>query len=631
MTQLSLPLDSFNQDIIAMDKNVPERAPATDSTEPSDHLPLSTPHKVSRPRGWTGKAFEAMVLDLPCKPQTIAEAVDLIAKTNYLTASQLRHIQSDARKALVMVQRSGNEMLRSLPCDPVELRPLLRSVLPARHRVDMRRWSSVKSSIHRALKLSGWIATDAEVRSPPSIEWQAAVALVEPPPQRAVVSIFAGYCTRERIALAGVSAATIEAYREWRTRRTLDLTVSVTISQLRCILNRTGKRLPSWPVPPVEPLVDRRRMVLPDDMLPAAFLADLNAYVTRLSNPDPFDPVFNKRVAARSLKDIIGSLKRGASVLIRAGVPVASIRDVVMPDHMKQILLEGYQRLGGGQQWPSRMRAVADWLKKAAHQWGNFSAEELARIDEYRKLIGNSSPRMSDKSRNRVAQFDEDPQLLADFFALPAQTFAAADHLYKEGRKKQAARLHRTALSLALLQAKPMRRENLSNLEHERHFVRRGRYRYGQVFIPAGETKGGVAVRAELPPVLCERIALHMTKYRPLMECPEGPFLFSWSATEPLDPATLAHHLTRLVERQVGVRFSPHLARHLAATILLDEDPANLPVAQALLGHADPKTTGRFYGAQTTRSAQAHWNRILEAKVKHAKRRPRGRPTKGGR
>ena len=83
---------------------------------------------------------------------------------------------------------------------------------------------------------------------------------------------------------------------------------------------------------------------------------------------------------------------------------------------------------------------------------------------------------------------------------------------------------------------------------------------------------------------------------------------------------TLAQNVTDLVKRHVGAQFNVHLARHLAATLLLDDDEGNLPVAQALLGHADQKTTARFYAQQRTRGAQIKWMQTLEKRVESAKR-----------
>ncbi len=64
----------------------------------------------------------------------------------------------------------------------------------------------------------------------------------------------------------------------------------------------------------------------------------------------------------------------------------------------------------------------------------------------------------------------------------------------------------------------------------------------------------------------------------------------------------------------IGVEFNPHLIRHLAATLLYDEDTNSGPVAQRLLGHSQLKTTEGMYGVRSTRGAQRVWADLLDRK-----------------
>jgi hypothetical protein len=606
-------------------------ASAAPATRPVEDAVSAAPETApSHPRtGWMARAVERKPLDLPRQPDTLDEAVEMIAEVKHLSPEALRHIRSDVRKVVRVIQATVRPTPRAIPCRPVELRPMMRCVLPARHGIESKRWSSIKAAVIRVLKLTGWLAADDELYAPMSPEWQTVTEMVARPAQRAVAAAFARHCTRNGIAPAEVMEATLEAYRAWRMERTLDLEVGVTLSQLRCILNRC-RAVQGWPIRQLAAPPDPKRYVLPREQLDPGFLADLDTYLARLRAASPLNAVYHKKLAPLTLRDIDASLRRAASVLIAKGIAVQSLHDVLVPEHVEVVLLRGFNQLGDGAAWPSSMQTLAYTLRRAARQWGTLSPEQLARIDEIRRLTGSGQHAMSTKARDRVAKFDEDPRLLQAFFGLPSESFAAADLLFKEGKVKQAAHLHRTALSLALLQAKPMRRHNLATLEHERHFVPRGPLRYSELRIPGAETKSGVAIKAELSRPLAERVALHIDLFRPCLDAPDSPFLFAGPGGAPLDPRTVAQHITRLVEQQCGLRFNAHLMRHLSATILLDADPANLPVAQALLGHADAKTTSRAYAVQTTRSAQAKWMNILSEKVT-ATRKIRDRRSKGGR
>ncbi len=340
---------------------------------------------------------------------------------------------------------------------------------------------------------------------------------------------------------------------------------------------------------------------------------------TRLQNPSPLDRVFNRKKAPLTLIDIRGTLLRAASVLVSRRVAVTSIRDVVAPVPFKLVLLEAFERLSDGKKWPSRATSIATYLFAAARDWAKLSPEDLAEVATLRKMVKAPATEMTQKSRDRVAQFD-DPRLLVAFFELPYEMFLAADRMFKDGKPKRAAHLHQVALALAILQAKPLRRRNLAALEHGRHLLSKGSRRFAELRIPASETKTGAHLQAVFPEQLARRIDKHLSTYRSLIETVPCPFLFPNSLGNHLAASTLASNVTKLVQRHVGARFNVHLARHLAATLLFDDDEGNLPVAQVLLGHADQRTTARFYAQQRTRGAQIKWMQSLEKRVERAKR-----------
>jgi len=83
----------------------------------------------------------------------------------------------------------------------------------------------------------------------------------------------------------------------------------------------------------------------------------------------------------------------------------------------------------------------------------------------------------------------------------------------------------------------------------------------------------------------------------------------------------MSNQLNRLVQDQVGAEFNIHLTRHLAVTLLLEDDPRNMSVAQRLIGHAQLKTTERYYGQARTRGAQRKWAQVLSRKARQLERR----------
>jgi integrase len=63
-----------------------------------------------------------------------------------------------------------------------------------------------------------------------------------------------------------------------------------------------------------------------------------------------------------------------------------------------------------------------------------------------------------------------------------------------------------------------------------------------------------------------------------------------------------------------GFHLNLHCCRHLAAKIILDQDPRAMPLVQHLLSHRNIKTTQRYYAEVNKIIAQRTYHQLLEAK-----------------
>ena len=61
-----------------------------------------------------------------------------------------------------------------------------------------------------------------------------------------------------------------------------------------------------------------------------------------------------------------------------------------------------------------------------------------------------------------------------------------------------------------------------------------------------------------------------------------------------------------------GIDLSPHQLRHLAAKILLDDQPGSFELVRQFLCHENLKTTVKAYTGIDTRRACRHHSRLLE-------------------
>ena len=300
------------------DDPAPGRRNDADTTKPVQMIVALPTGAMTEPVEATaivdGAHVNHPVLHLTKKPDTLDEAITALRESGQFDTKLLKRLASDVRMATKLVHRTmptENARPPSLPCAPVKLRDHLAQVLPARHRMTAKRWSSIKSSVAMVLKLTGWHASSDELRAPLTSEWQAAADMIGTHPQRALIAGLGRFCARRGILPADVAEETLERFKTWRSQNTLDPNIRHSISSLRCIWNRAQRASPDWPGRRLVPPPDPREYVLPLDQFDPGFLADLNAHLTRLQTPGPFDLVFNRKKAPLTLTDVRGSLLTG--------------------------------------------------------------------------------------------------------------------------------------------------------------------------------------------------------------------------------------------------------------------------------------------------------------------------------
>jgi integrase len=136
--------------------------------------------------------------------------------------------------------------------------------------------------------------------------------------------------------------------------------------------------------------------------------------------------------------------------------------------------------------------------------------------------------------------------------------------------------------------------------------------------------KNGVVIEILLSGALARRVERHFHVFRPLLtRRRQSTAFFPGKIDAHLTTQMLGKSISRLVGEQLGARFSPHVARHLAAYSMLQADPNNIYIVQRLLGHTSTHTTLRIYGGPRTSGAQRAWSRHLDENIQvNAETRP---------
>ncbi len=501
----------------------------------------------------------------------------------------------------------------TMPIAPSDIVPALKKVRPGLFRLTEKRWGNVRGSLAGLAALVGWHADRERLQREVTGPWAGLLALLVRSPQKANLAGFARFCVVEGICPDDVDESTVEAYRAWRTNETFDLRPNSAIHGLRRIWNAHAGTTPGWPDRKLSPPKDPRVFALPLAAFPASFAADLEGFVEEMRNPDPFGD--KRAMAENTWHDRRGHLIRVASILVHEGHlkadAVTGLAVLVTPVSMRAALRAMHRKAGG--KWNGNAQDVAITLLDIGRRWVKLDESSLEALQAIRDAVKPSARGVGNRSMRRLEAFD-DPIMMKRFFKLPTELFRAADRLQAENRPDDAARLHERALALAILQHQPLRRRTLVLIDVEKHFRRDVRGRIVTLSIPGVLVKNGIDISAPIPDDLSRRIGKHLRIHLPHLKAnTSGNWLFPGSTgAGHKEPGTLAKGVVKEVERALGVEFSLHMVRHIAAIVIYDSSPDAGPVAQRLLAHRQLSTTEGFYGRLNTRSAHRVWGELLD-------------------
>lgn len=121
-------------------------------------------------------------------------------------------------------------------------------------------------------------------------------------------------------------------------------------------------------------------------------------------------------------------------------------------------------------------------------------------------------------------------------------------------------------------------------------------------------------------------LVLYIERIKPLLEPEASDYLFPVRGKSKRAD-TLSKQLTRLALERVGVKYSPHLIRHLTAMMHTDARPGDLETARQLLGHRSSETTANSYnGFGQVAASKRHCELIAERRTYVSRLRSREVP-----
>lgn len=522
-----------------------------------------------------------------------AEVISRISSDMSLPPTRRRDMVSGLRRVANAIGRPPEDV----PADAHWLQKRLADFLPASVGLTPKSWSNILSNARAALAHCGIVKRrinrTADLSPAWAQLWNKALAL-----GNRTVSSSAGrfvyFLNSLDVAPDDVRFEHAEAFRdgliEYELRKSPDDSFRKAVNSW----NLAVRLIPEWP---------RQTFVLPSrakviklkpEAFPQTFIADLEAFLTGLEDPDFNDP---DAVAAplrpASINQYRGMLLRFASILVLTDLPVEEITDLSA--------LVTLQNAEAGLRWMRErsnnrntvsLAATVNLLRNVARRYVKVAEAHQKRLDKWNERFSvKKSSGMTAKNRDRLRPL-EDPATLRRLLTLPEQLF---DRGTQNNRSKHAAVEQEDALAIAILQYCPIRRMNLFSIHLDHNLHRPGDGRVFLVF-EEDEVKNYRRIEFELPDYVAGMIDRFLQARSPRL-CPAGtPWLFA--RRDGSGPANANYFCTKVkkrIQEEIGLTINMHLFRHLAAQIWLNSNPGQYEVVKRLLGHSTLSQTLNAY------------------------------------
>ena len=545
----------------------------------------------------------------PPNSPTFAEVIARIESDPDLPPIRARDLISGLRR----VAKALGRRVEEAPAVPRWLQPRIAKVNPVALGLAPKSWQNAVSDAKAALAYCGIVKTRSLRKTDLSPEWRALWETVlhsGDPTLQPALGRFVYFLSEVGAAPDEVCEAHAEAFRQGlemlEIRRCPDRAFRAAVNGW----NLAVRRIPAWPRT-VLPLASRQHVVkLRDDVLPASFQRDLDAYLRARSQPNPLgDEEYFRALRPPTILHYRRLVQRFAAHVVRSGTDpsvLVDLKSLVEPARveagLRRMLTERENKSSGT---IAQTAQVLVGIAKALR----CDEALVARLGRMAKKVAVPRQRgLTAKNRDRLRPL-QDTRQFQKLLDLPARVFAGTSNkvlTFSQGLERE------TALAVAILLHCPIRVKNLAQIHIERELQRP---RNGRVYlvIPENDVKNDIPLEFEVPDHVVKLIDKHLAT-RPPSLCPSAtPWLCPRrDGTGPVLPCVLAARLSRFVPRKVGHAMNAHLFRHLAVMTLLDAMPGAYEVAKRILGHSTTSHTISVYSGLETRTASRVFAELVQ-------------------
>jgi integrase len=311
-----------------------------------------------------------------------------------------------------------------------------------------------------------------------------------------------------------------------------------------------------------------------------------------------------------SVDTYIRFLRLGASFLAKCrGAPLKSIEKLsglLVPGAPEDIMEEAYNYYGKTRSLPSLLSAlfsVAKWHVGAR-------PDIIGRLETLREHLPHFDETMTDKYRRLLRELE--PHDYAILYSLPTRIMKKIDRRIEAGKflRRRDISEAKTAACIAILLYTPIRIKNLAAIKISENFIL-GRDLARLRFV-AADTKQKREIDLPVHPNTIPVIRWYINNILPLVRRGGCTALFPGKSKATMSEDGLRNVIERVLEVHLR-RLNPHFFRHLAAHVMLLEEPGCYAQIQILLGHRRIETTMKYYCGEEAEAALQHVARCLSA------------------
>jgi integrase len=477
------------------------------------------------------------------------------------------------------------------------------------------RWRNVLSLTRFALKRAGLTRMPARHSQPIAPAWEDLFRQLNDRRSRIGLSRLAHYATQCGIDPKDIDDDFMGSFRDSLLHDCL-VNQPLDIYRRSCVLwNHAAATNPAWPNITLSVPQHRTPYTKSWAIFPRSLQAERQNYLDHLAGGDILAERDFKPLRPTSVKNREFQLRQYVSALVHRGHQPEDLRsfaDLIAIPTVKEGLRFFLDRANGKS--TQQTHQIACTLKAIARHWVKVDAAHLNELRTLCRRLDPGKAGLTERNRARLRQLDS-PANVRALVRLPQRLAEAAS---RGSPTRPRALTMQTALTIELLLMVPMRISNLAGLNLDRHIVRghsRGRG-HVHLVIEGAEVKNGVDLEAELPPSTVALLDIYIARYRPLLLDGQSASLFPGRTGQPKSIQSLRGQIVKCVAEKCGLRVNPHLFRHIAAKIYLDQNPGAYGLIRLVEGHKSVETTTRFYSGMEGPAAMRRFDEQI-LKLRH--------------